>query len=74
MSAGDKGMSYIIIFDIDKTNNALRLKVNRYLRKIHAKMLQQSVWEYPELSELKEIANWIKSSGNATILKKKVIR
>jgi CRISPR/Cas system-associated endoribonuclease Cas2 len=69
----DKGVSYILIFDIKKGNNALRLRVNRALRKAKAHMVQQSVWEHHDLVALQRIANLISTHGKAFILKKIVV-
>ncbi len=45
-------MSYLIIYDIRRVDNAMRLKVNRRLRKIGALRLQHSVWELNEFDYL----------------------
>jgi len=67
-------MSYLIIFDIKKSDNATRLKVNRYLRKLDAEMLQQSVWQLDGLNDLRDLAMLIKSSGSkALILRKEIV-
>jgi hypothetical protein len=67
-------MSYLIIFDIKELDNATRLKVNRYLRKLGAVMVQQSVWQLASLVDLRYLANLIKSSGGkAIILRKEIV-
>lgn len=67
-------MSFLIIFDIGKGKASLRVKVNRKLNSLHAKMVQDSVWEHSNLSELKSIANLIKrSGGDAIIIKKDIV-
>lgn len=67
-------MSYLIIFDIKELDNATRLKVNRYLRKLDAEMVQQSVWQLDSLDDLRDLANLIKSSGSkALILRKEIV-
>jgi len=67
-------MSYLIIFDIKKLDNATRLKINRYLRKLDAEMLQQSVWQLDSLNDLRYLAMLIKSSGSkALILRKEIV-
>jgi hypothetical protein len=58
--------------DIKRLDAATRLNVNRRLRKLGALKLQHSVWVHNDLSELKNLADAIKSSGgNAFIMHKK---
>ncbi len=65
-------MSYIIIFDIKREKASLRVKVNRMLNSIKAKMVQDSVWESYNLDELKRISQVIKTNGcKAMIFSKK---
>lgn len=67
-------MLYLIIFDIPKDHSILRVKVNRLLKEIDAKMIQNSVWRSENLKELTKIAIWIRNSGgSATILEEKII-
>ncbi|MCM8808017.1 MAG: CRISPR-associated endonuclease Cas2 [Candidatus Omnitrophica bacterium] len=61
-------MSYIIIFDIKKEKASLRVKVNRLLNKMKAKMVQDSVWESDNLSGLKSIYQIIRSNGGKAII------
>jgi hypothetical protein len=73
-SAGDIAMSYVIVDDIKRLDAATRLNVNRRLRKLGALKLQHSVWVHNDLSELKNLADAIKSSGgNAFIMHKKIV-
>ncbi len=67
-------MSYLIVYDIQRMDNRMRLRVNRCLHKIGAVRLQQSVWELGSLVELRGLAASINSSGGkAFILKKKIV-
>lgn len=61
-------MSYIIVFDIGRDNPSLRVKVNRLLNKIKAKMLQDSVWQSDNLDELRQISQLIKVNGGKVLL------
>jgi len=65
-------MSYLLVFDIKKEKPSLRVKVNRMLNRIKARLLQDSVWEFNDLKELKRIANFIRSEGGKALLFKKV--
>ena len=66
-------MSYLIIYDIRRLDNAMRLRVNRRLRKIGALKLQHSVWELNDFAHLRALAISIKSAnGKALVLKKQV--
>jgi len=65
-------MSYLLVFDIKKEKPSLRVKVNRMLNRIKARLLQDSVWEFEDLKELKRIANFIRSEGGKALLFKKV--
>jgi len=65
-------ISYLLIFDIKREKPSLRVKVNRMLNSIKARLLQDSVWEFEDLKELKRIANFIRSEGGKALLFKKV--
>lgn len=65
---------YIIIFQLPKNSQSLKLKVNRMLTKIKARMLQRSVWFHENAQKLVEIASFIKSrGGKAIVLEKNVV-
>jgi CRISPR-associated endonuclease Cas2 len=64
-------MSYLIIYDIRRLDNATRLRVNRYLRKLGALKLQHSVWEFNSFTHLRALAISIKSTGGRAIVMKK---
>jgi CRISPR/Cas system-associated endoribonuclease Cas2 len=67
-------MQYLIIFDIPKGHSILRVKVNRLLKEIDAKLVQNSVWSSDNLKELTKIAIWIRNAGGvAHILEEKII-
>jgi CRISPR-associated endonuclease Cas2 len=64
-------MSYLIVYDIKRLDNAMRLRVNRHLRKLGALRLQHSVWELNKFDHLLELAVSIKSVGGKAIIVKK---
>ncbi|MDI6643236.1 MAG: hypothetical protein QMD95_04205 [Candidatus Hodarchaeaceae archaeon] len=67
-------MSYLIVYDIRRLDNATRLRTNRRLRKLGALRLQHSVWESNKFVHLQALVISIKSAGGkALILKKQVI-
>lgn len=67
-------MQFILIYDIPRKAKSLPVKVNRILRSIDAKMIQQSVWESSDIERLKEIKNIIEENGGvAFILEKRVV-
>jgi CRISPR/Cas system-associated endoribonuclease Cas2 len=67
-------MSYVIVYDIKELDNATRLKVSRRLRKFRALKLQQSVWEFERLADLRELVCLIKEAGGkAFVMKKQVV-
>lgn len=67
-------MNYILLFDIPKGNSILSVKVNRLLKEIDAKKLQNSAWISDNLKELTKIAIWIRNvGGKAQILEEKII-
>jgi CRISPR/Cas system-associated endoribonuclease Cas2 len=66
--------SYLIIYDIRELDCRTRQRVSRYLRKIHALRLQQSVWESSKLAELKSLADSIGlAGGKALVVEKRAI-
>jgi CRISPR/Cas system-associated endoribonuclease Cas2 len=65
-------MSYLLIFDIKREKPSLRVKVNRMLNNIKARLLQDSVWEFDDLNELEKIAKEIRSEGGKALIFKKV--
>jgi CRISPR/Cas system-associated endoribonuclease Cas2 len=65
-------MSYLLIFDIKREKPSLRVKVNRMLKNIKARFLQDSVWEFDDLKELEKIAKEIRSEGGKALIFKKV--
>lgn len=66
-------MSYLLIYDIRKFDNAMRLRVNRCLRKLGALKLQHSVWELNGLGHLRALASSIRSTGDKAIVVKKQV-
>lgn len=59
---------FILIFDIPRSMNTLKSRVNRRLHDMEAEMLQHSVWRSSDLSSLSEIAVKIKEQGKAMIV------
>ena len=67
-------MSFLLLYDLGRSKNAARLKVNRELSKINASMFQHSVWEHTDIDKLRRIADFIrKNGGKAIILEKKIV-
>ena len=66
-------MSYLIVYDIRRLDNAMRLRVNRRLRKLGALRLQHSVWESNKFAHLQGLAVSIKSAGGKAIILRKQI-
>jgi len=65
---------YLIIFQLPKNSQSLKLRVNRMLTRIKARMLQRSVWLHENAQKLVEIASFIKSrGGKAIVLEKNVV-
>lgn len=61
-------MGYLLIFDIKREKASLRVKVNRLLNRIKARMVQDSVWESDNLDELKTIYQVIKTNGGKAMI------
>jgi CRISPR/Cas system-associated endoribonuclease Cas2 len=67
-------MSYLIIYDIRRPDNRMRLWVNRRLHRMEALKQQHSVWESNEFESLRGLATSIKSrGGKALVLKKRIV-
>lgn len=67
-------MSYLLLFDIPKGETILAVKVNRSLKAIDAKKVQNSVWKSENIKELMKIAIWIRNCGGiASILEENII-
>jgi len=65
---------YLLIFQLGSDSPALKLKINRTLSKIGAKMIQKSVWTHESVQKLIEIASFIKArGGKAVVLEANVI-
>ena len=65
---------YLIIFQLESDSSALKLKINRKLNKIGAKMIQKSVWTHESVQKLIEIASFIRArGGKAMVLEANVI-
>jgi CRISPR/Cas system-associated endoribonuclease Cas2 len=67
-------MSFLLCYDVTRSRGSLRVKINRELSRIDAKMLQHSMWEHTDFNQLKSVAKMIKSSGGrAIILEKRIV-
>ena len=65
---------FILAFDIPSEKPYFKLIVNRRLRKLGAKMVQRSLWQHEDLTELIKIATLIKNAGGkARIMEEKLI-
>jgi hypothetical protein len=59
---------YLIIFQLESDSSALKLKINRMLNKINAKMVQKSVWTHESAQKLIEIASFIRARGGKAMV------
>jgi hypothetical protein len=59
---------YLIIFQLGSDSSALKLKINRMLNKINAKMIQRSVWTHGSAQKLIEIASFIRARGGKAMV------
>jgi hypothetical protein len=65
---------YLIIFQLGSDSSALKLKINRKLNKIGARMIQKSVWTHESAQKLIEIASFIRArGGKAMVLEANVV-
>jgi len=65
---------YLIIFQLSSGSSTLKLKINRMLKKIGAKMIQKSVWAHESVQKLLGIASFIKArGGKATVFEADVV-
>jgi hypothetical protein len=65
---------YLIIFQLESGSKVLKLKINRKLKKIGAKIIQKSVWAHESAQKLIEIASFIRArGGKAMVLEANVI-
>ena len=65
---------FVLIFDIPVEKTALKLKVNRTLRKENFRMIQKSTWASKDLDKMIKIATWIKlAGGKSRIMEEKLI-
>jgi hypothetical protein len=67
-------MSFVIVFDIPKSQAVEKVRINRELNRTGAQLLQDSFWRLDNLKELIRIASWIRRiGGKASILEEKFI-
>ncbi len=55
--------SYLLVYDIRRPDNALRLRVNRRLKGLGASRLQHSVWELDRLDDFLGLATLMRSAA-----------
>ena len=54
---------FALIFDIPTGMNVFKVKLNRSLKLIGARMVQRSVWKSENLNEMVKLALWIRQHG-----------
>jgi len=59
---------YLIIFQLQSGSHSLRLKINRKLKKVGAKLIQRSVWAHESAQKLIEIASFIRARGGEVMV------
>lgn len=65
---------FILVFDIPRQLNTLKVQVWRKLRRKDCEMVQFSIWKSANLKLLTDVASWIrKSGGSASILEEKFV-
>ncbi|MEM5832132.1 MAG: hypothetical protein QXT38_02370 [Candidatus Aenigmatarchaeota archaeon] len=65
---------YIIIFQLPAKDPIIKLKVNRFLKKIGAKIVFKGVWRHQDEVQLIGLASWIRNlGGKAYVLEEKII-
>ncbi len=65
---------YIILLKFPKKTPALIVKINRELKKMNAKKIQNSVWKSENLKGLTKIAVWINNAGGKSrIIEEKIV-
>jgi 2,4-dienoyl-CoA reductase-like NADH-dependent reductase (Old Yellow Enzyme family) len=61
-------MSFLLLYDLERSKTAARLKINRELSKMNATMFQHSIWKHDDIDKLKVIADFIKQNGGKVII------
>jgi len=65
---------FILIFDIPRSMNTLKVQTWRMLKRSGCKMVQFSVWKSEDINNLMRIASFIKNNGgSASILEEKFV-
>ena len=65
---------YLIILRLPSDSSIIKLKINRMLNKIGAKMIQKSIWTHESAQKLIEIASFLKArGGKALVLEANII-
>jgi len=65
---------YLIIFQLQKNDQLIKLKINRYLKRIRANMIIKGVWRHENASLLINLASWIKNrGGKAYVIEENII-
>lgn len=67
-------MGFVLIFDIPESEAVEKVRINRELHRINARMIQNSVWKHEDLKELISFAIRIRNlGGKASILEEKFV-
>ncbi len=61
-------MRYILSFDIPRESPNLKLRVNRALHRIGAKLVHHSLWRHADMKMLADIAVEIKENGGRAVI------
>lgn len=70
----DNEREFILIFDIPRELNTLKVQVWRELQRSSCEMIQFSIWKSRNLKQLIDIASWIKrSGGKSSILEERFL-
>jgi len=67
-------MSFVIVFDIPVREKVEKVRINRELRRMGARRVQDSFWRHENLNQLVNLAIRIRSiGGKAEILEEKFL-
>jgi len=65
---------FLLVFDIPKSRESLKRKINRMLHEANATLIQKSVWKSEKIETLKRIAEELRKEGaRATVLEEKIL-
>ncbi len=67
-------MSYVLVYDIPQSEAVEKVRINRMLHRIGAKLMQQSLWTSDDIKNLVAIGIRIrKIGGRAQILEERIL-